>query len=396
MNGGWSIVKHCRFTIGNQIYPFTINLKLESTGTTVKTQKTHLHHLKKPFVILLHIGYWILYLLLILLFILFIEAGNIKTVSQGQLRIFGMLKMMSALTVVPGVIGFYTFYSVLFDRYLAKKRIVALCIAAIITSLIAGLMGLACASIAGNHNIFTSSETNAAFFIGLFMTVLALIHGIIALVMKGFISWYADIKVKEALLKKNFETELALVKSQLSPHFLFNTINNIDVLIEKDATKASAYLNKLSHIMRFMLYETKTELIPLQKEITYIEKYIDLQKIRTANQNFIQYSTDGNFSNWSIAPMLFIPFIENAFKHSINKKTDGAIVIKLTTNEQVLEFFCDNHFGDLPAGNSDEGGLGNDLIKKRLQLLYPGKHQLLVSNENNIFKVHLTIFANAH
>jgi len=381
--------------MGNQIYPFTLNLKLADNGNKLFKRKTHLHHLKKPFVILLHIGYWILYLLLILLFILFIEAGNIKTVSQGQLRIFGMLKIMSALTVAPGVIGFYSFYSVLFDRYLAKKRIVALCIAAIITSLIAGLMGLVCTAIAGNHNIFTSSETNAAFFIGSFMTVLALIHGIIALVMKGFISWYGDIKVKEAMQQKNFETELALVKSQLSPHFLFNTINNIDVLIEKDAGKASAYLNKLSHIMRFMLYETKTELIPLQKEIAYIEKYIDLQKIRTSNQNFIQYSTEGNSNKWMIAPMLFIPFIENAFKHSVNKKTDAGIVIKLTANEQALEFFCDNYFGDLPAVNNDEGGLGNDLIEKRLQLLYPGKHQLLVNNENNIFKVHLTIFANA-
>jgi len=352
--------------------------------------------LKKSFVILLHIGYWILYLLLLLLFILFIEAGNIKTASQGQLRIFGMIKMMTSLTLVPGLIGFYSFYSLLFDRFLAKKRIMVLCIAGLAASIIAGVMGLAGTAIAGNHNIFVNTDSSAIFFIGLFMTVLAIIHGIIALVMKGFINWYADIKVKEALQQKNFETELALVKSQLSPHFLFNTINNIDVLIEKDATKASVYLNKLSHIMRFMLYETKTELIPLQKEINYIEKYLDLQKIRTPNQNFIQYSTEGSSGSWMIAPMLFIPFIENAFKHSVNKKTNAAIVIKLTVNEQALEFFCNNHFGELPDADTNEGGLGNDLIEKRLQLLYPGKHQLLVTSENNIFKVHLTIFANAH
>lgn len=350
--------------------------------------------MKKSFVILLHIGYWVLYLLLLLLFILFIEAGNIKTVSQGQQRIFDMLKMMSALTLIPGIVGFYSFYTLLFDRYLAKKRIVALCIAGLVSSLVAGLTGLTGTSIAGK-NIFINTNFNAIFFIGLFMTVLAIIHGIIALVMKGFIRWYADIKIKEALQQKNFETELALVKSQLSPHFLFNTINNIDVLIEKDSTKASAYLNKLSHIMRFMLYETKTEWIPLQKEITYIEKYIDLQKIRTANQKYIVYSTEGDGSNWLIAPMLFIPFIENAFKHSVNKKTDAAIVINISVNDQVLAFFCDNHFGDLPAADHDEGGLGNDLIEKRLQLLYPGKHHLQITKENNIFKVHLTIFANA-
>ncbi len=132
----------------------------------------------------------------------------------------------------------------------------------------------------------------------------ALLNGIIGLVMKGFITSYGDIRVKEELNRKNFEVELALVKSQLSPHFLFNTINNIDVLIGIDAARASAYLNKLSDIMRFMLYETKTELIPLEEELAYIEKYIDLQKIRTANPDYIRFRVQGRAPGLLVPPML--------------------------------------------------------------------------------------------
>jgi LytS/YehU family sensor histidine kinase len=228
------------------------------------------------------------------------------------------------------------------------------------------------------------------------MSILALIHGMIALVMKGFINWYGDIKIKKELQQKNFETELALVKSQLSPHFLFNTINNIDVLITKDPVQASAYLNKLSDIMRFMLYETKTELIPLQKELAYIDKYIDLQKIRTANPDFIQYSAAGIIGSWTIAPMLFVPFIENAFKHALNKKDSAGIIIRINTNEKAIHFYCENKFSENPLAGYEPGGLGNGLIKKRLALLYPGKHTLLTKKENNIFTVDLTIFAHGH
>jgi LytS/YehU family sensor histidine kinase len=241
--------------------------------------------------------------------------------------------------------------------------------------------------------IMVNTDINVMLGMLLFMSGLSLVHGIIALVMKGFINWYRDIKIKEELQQKNFATELALVKSQLSPHFLFNTINNIDVLIEKDATRASAYLNKLSDIIRFMLYETKGENIPLQKELAYIDKYIDLQKIRTANTNFIQYTAEGNTAAWSIAPMLFIPFIENAFKHSGNKKTDHAIVIRITAADKALHFHCENHTSENPMIGHKAGGLGNELIAKRLGLLYPGKHTLEMKKENNIFKVQLTIYA---
>ncbi|MGG9964133.1 sensor histidine kinase [Ferruginibacter sp. SUN106] len=350
--------------------------------------------MKRSAIIFLHAGYWILYLLLLILFVLFLEAGGIKTVSQGHEKMFGFIRLLSAMTIIPAVAGFYSFYSFLFDKYLSTKKILALCIAGVVTILACGLLGILGLNIITKGKIVVNTDIKVVLFVLLFMSILSLVHGIIALVMKGFISWYGDIKIKKELQQKNFDTELALVKSQLNPHFLFNTINNIDVLIEKDAAKASVYLNKLSDIMRFMLYEAKPEKIPLQKEVTYIEKYIDLQKIRTANVNFIQYSIEGDYSKWTIAPMLFIPFIENAFKHSSNKKTGHGIIIKIIVTAKTLHFYCENYISENPMHTDDSGGVGNELIQRRLNLLYPGQHDLVVTNNNNIFKVQLTISAN--
>ncbi|MEI9956260.1 MAG: histidine kinase [Ferruginibacter sp.] len=352
--------------------------------------------MKKSFVIALHFGYWLLYLLLLTLIVIFLQAGTVKPLTQGYEKMWGFIKVLTAITLLPALAGFYTFYFLLFHRFLSTKKIWALCIWGLITILLCGGLSIISLGIISLGKVVVNSNIGVVISLVLFVAVLSLVHGIIALVVKGFITWYGDIKIKEQLQQQHFETELALVKSQLNPHFLFNTINNIDVLITKDAAKASAYLNKLSDIMRFMLYETKAENIPLQKELAYIEKYIDLQKIRTANNDFIQYEVDCTSSNWQIAPMLFVPFIENAFKHAANKKTGSGIVVKIKANEKELQFYCYNDCNENPLSKQEPGGLGNSLIQKRLQLLYPGKHNLQIKKENDIFKVHLTIFAHGH
>jgi len=185
--------------------------------------------------------------------------------------------------------------------------------------------------------------------------------------------------------------ELALVKSQINPHFLFNTINNIDALIAKDATTASAYLNKLSDIMRFMLYETQSEKIPLSKELTYIEKFIELQKIRTTNSSFIQYQVNGDVRDIQIPPMLFIAFIENAFKHSENKKIEHAIKVNIDIEKGKISFKCENNYNSKSLKKLESGGLGSELIKKRLTLLYPNKHTLSIKNNNELYQVELSL-----
>jgi two-component system, LytTR family, sensor kinase len=184
---------------------------------------------------------------------------------------------------------------------------------------------------------------------------------------------------------------MALVKSQINPHFLFNTISNIDVLIEKDAPKASAYLNKLSDIMRFMLYETKSEQIPLQKEWAYLEKYIELQKIRMSNPDAVLYRLDGNVENVTIAPMIFIPFVENAFKYAEGIKENQTININISIKNDIISFLCENKYKTNAFVKNEFGGLGNDLIVKRLELLYADRHTLEIKDENEIYQIKLTI-----
>jgi len=223
------------------------------------------------------------------------------------------------------------------------------------------------------------------------MTLIGVICGIVALVIKGFVTWFNEIKLKEALKEKNYEMEMALIKSQLDPHLLFNTINNIDALILKDRVAASDYLNKLSDIMRFMLYETKPIQILLSKEIEYIEKYIALQKIRTSNSDYVHLTITGNIGSKQIAPMIFIPFIENAFKHANNKKLENAISIEISVMAQKIQFRCENKFDSKPSARLPDSGLGNELIQKRLNLIYAEKHMLEVTKTEELYSVNLTI-----
>lgn len=346
--------------------------------------------MKKPAVILLHLGYWIMYVVLLLTFLALcapiLNPG--KQLTFQFLLLHWWLPIMIGFAVVPALISFYSFYSVLFSRFLITKKIVSLVASAagiVLLSVVIGQIIM--------YLIFPGVNWSVSTCVGMgaVMALNAFVSGVIGLVMKGFVTFYGDIQLKKDLRQKNYEMELALIKSQINPHFLFNTINNIDVLIGIDPQKASAYLNKLSDMMRFMLYETKPEKIALAKELSYIEKYIELQKIRTSNSNYVNYAVTGDSGPLSIAPMLFIPFIENAFKYAENKKAENAVNIKVGIEKNKIMFECINNYAqDIPV-KPEQGGLGNDLIKKRLELLYPAKHSLEINDHNNTYSVKLTI-----
>lgn len=347
--------------------------------------------MKKSVVVLLHFGYWMIYLLLLITLVFL----SFQLVQKGEKIIpFDILPFFIPFAIIPGLISFYSFYSYLFSRFFSKKKILMLISSGIIVSIISGIIGgiilAIIASFGFGAGIFGNGFRIAVPLLFI-MSINAFVNGLAGLIMRGFITSYSDIKLKEDLNQKNYEMELTLIKSQINPHFLFNTINNIDVLIEKDAVKASAYLKKLSDIMRFMLFETKTEMIPLSKELSYIEKYVELQKIRTSNLNYVNLLVEGNPDGLLIAPMLFIPFIENAFKYAENRKIENAININIMIAKETIQFSCENHFSDNSQTKPDQSGLGNELIQKRLALLYPAKHTLEITNINNTYKVKLIL-----
>ncbi len=340
--------------------------------------------MNKSIVVILHIGFWICYIFLWLLMLGIYFQGDVP-----EERFDHYLKILFGLAIIPAFIGFYACYFWLFPKFLRFKKIF---LSLLFGSLIA--IGSALTGIGMLYHNFSETEeyTWDCFILPMiFMTLIAFLSEVIALLIRGFLTWFKEIKLKEALQKKNHEMEMALVKAQLDPHFLFNTINNIDVLILKDANEASHYLNKLSDIMRFMLFETKTSEILLVKELAYIEKYIELQKIRTANQSYVNYSVVGQLNGQTIAPMVFIPFIENAFKHTNNKKLEDAITVQMEITKGAIKMVCSNKFDPFRKTKIESNGLGNELIQKRLHLIYPNRHDLNVTNENNLYTVALTI-----
>jgi two-component system, LytTR family, sensor kinase len=347
--------------------------------------------MKKSGMLFLHFGYWLMYLLLIVSFLVILPLSNTK-LSFKQLLIYLPYSPVLYIAFVPAAIGFYAFYTFMFNRYLKQRKIILLFLVGIFLVYVIGAFSVASFLFFTVTNPHTDLSWTNLFVMVTFIAFLSLVHGVLGLVMRGFIVFYADIKIKEELSKKNFEVELALVKSQISPHFLFNTLNNIDILIEKDAIKASRYLNQLSEMMRFMLYETKTEKIPLIKELDYIEKYIALQKIRTANDEYMMYHVEGDPSSWNIEPMLFIPIIENAFKHAENKKIKAAIRIEFSISAEKLIFTCVNRFNKQQSSKLEHSGLGNDLIKRRLDLLLRDRYIYEVKTDADNYNVQLVLF----
>ncbi len=341
--------------------------------------------MKRPLLILLHAFFW--------LFLIFLALAVIgityKVSSSDRTDDFSFIGLLLGVFIVPATFSFYTFSSVLFDRHLKTQNIQSAIFYGLVFMFVSSLLGNLVLYVTMNFTIECHQESN--FISTPIMMFVGAVFGTIALVFKGFFTWYNEIKLKEELLEKNHRTELALVKSQLDPHFLFNTINNIDVLILKDPDEASGYLNKLSDIMRFMLFDTKADKIPIEKELSYIEKYIELQRIRTSNANYVSYDVTGDPSGRTIAPMIFVPFIENAFKHVDNKKMDNAISIKIELSNNSINLECVNKFNPHREKRKDSLGLGNELIRKRLALIYPESHSLVIKKEMNEYRVNLTI-----
>lgn len=216
---------------------------------------------------------------------------------------------------------------------------------------------------------------------------------ILAAITAGYLSKWLHSKQAFILMEKQaVRAELELLKSQTNPHFLFNTINNIDTLIIKDPQLASRYLNGLAQLLRFMLYEARMENVSLSKELSYIKKYIELQQIRSVNPNFIRLTINGRIENQQIAPLLFIPMVENAFKHVTDKLMDDSIRINFEVTSAWVLFNCTNRFEKSEPEVPNEDGLGLGIISQRLALIYPGRHELNIDKTGGQYTVSLKLF----
>jgi two-component system LytT family sensor kinase len=188
------------------------------------------------------------------------------------------------------------------------------------------------------------------------------------------------------------KTELSLLRSQVSPHFMFNVLNNMVALARKQSDQLEPSLIKLSSLMRYMLYETDEEKVSLEKEMEYLHSYIDLQQQRFGKKVIINVTMCEIDNMYDIEPMLLIPFVENAFKHGTGLIENAHIDIVLKAEENILYFSVNNKYDPDSIEIKDKAsGIGLVNVKRRLDLLYPGKHKLDITKDNSLFTVSLKI-----
>jgi len=199
-------------------------------------------------------------------------------------------------------------------------------------------------------------------------------------------------KRQKEMEKEKLHSELAFLKNQVSPHFFFNTLNNIYSLIGIDGPTAQQSVLKLSKMMRYLLYESERGETMMSHEIDFMENYIDLMKLRLSSRVDLQIDFPKEFADFSIPPLLFIPFIENAFKHGSGHRESSFIKISMKIADNSVFFLAENSIGkSAQTGDLQHSGIGLDNVKKRLGLLFPGRHELRIEPGDKIFKVELTI-----
>jgi len=228
-----------------------------------------------------------------------------------------------------------------------------------------------------------------AYDIGLFILMVTLLLATTT-VVKLFQRWIIDSKRVHELETSTIQAELEHLKNQINPHFLFNMLNNTQVLIQKDAEKASEVLLNLSDFLRYQIYDSSRPKVFLTSDINFLHDFLSLEKIRRDDFE-IQIDQYGEINGVMVAPLLFVTFVENAIKHSLDSDAKSFILIDFTLVGTTLTFNCHNSKPAIQIGKNENSGLGLKNIKRRLELLYPECHELIIEDKKNLHSVYLTI-----
>jgi hypothetical protein len=204
--------------------------------------------------------------------------------------------------------------------------------------------------------------------------------------------WLRSEQRTKEIANEKLQAELSFLKAQINPHFLFNTLNNIYALASSQSEHTAAAVMKLSNIMRYVLSEARNDMVPLEKEILFTSHYIELQKMRLTDKTSIDFTINGDPMGRQIAPLLLLPFVENAFKYGVSTREWSPIRILLEINENSLYFSITNHkHFSSSLKMADNTGIGINNTRRRLDLLYDGKYELIINDKTNEFSVHLNI-----
>lgn len=310
---------------------------------------------------------------------LFTHMGLFYTISNNVVRL-----------IILGVAVYYNIYF-LIPRYLAGKKFFGylgfLFLVVFIVSPVEAFLIYMKSGDVPNMQAAVLGSLNWSFVTNFFILGTST-------VVKITLDWYKNNQEKQELETQNMQSELRFLKSQINPHFLFNTLNSLYALTLKKSDQAPDIVLRLSEMMRYMLYECNEKSVPLSKEVHYIKNYLELERIRQGGHMDILMDVSGSISDQKIAPLMFIPFIENCFKHGAgNHLSKGFVHIRLSVVGDHVDLLIENSKAEaMPRHDrSRSGGIGLVNVRRRLDLLYPNRYKLGINDNPKTYAVNLNL-----
>ncbi|UKT63861.1 sensor histidine kinase [Pedobacter mucosus] len=334
--------------------------------------------------LILHSLYWVVILFIILLGLF---TGSEKHTLRYYAISFGLFGVIN-------VSLFYINYIILIPQFIKRKKKYVLYVVCFIILIAASALLKTVVAVLYPKELMEYTmdlqrkpiPVNNYFIAEIFICGFFLVSSCI---IKFAADWFATENIQRNLESERREMELQFLKSQLNPHFLFNSLNNIYSLAYQKSDKTADAIMKLSEIMRYMIYESNTPTVSLSKEVDYLTNYIELQKIRFKDGAYIQLTLNGEIDDQKIVPLMLISFVENAFKHGVVTDPAEPVKINIIANQKILHFSVINKKNQQ---NKDAlGGVGLINVERRLQLIYPDRYKLNVVNSATHYTCELMI-----
>jgi len=319
--------------------------------------------------------------------------SSFRFLKEGEMLFFAARQIVEIIALAIAII---VNNKLLVPQFLQKRKGLTYSGLLILTVFLLALLQFLFANILNQIgiNLFTHIESRGPRGMFLFNAFPLLFFVMLNLFLRIFKEWASlqeiEKKLEEAK-KEALKVQLENLKAQVNPHFLFNTLNNIYSLSLFNDKRTPETILKLSDLLSYMIYECRDDKVLMENEVKFIENYTALEKLRFNENASLSITIDKNWNNTEIAPLLFAPFIENAFKHGMNiMSREPKISISISKGpENKLHFICENFTDNIK--NPGPGGIGLKNVKARLNLLYPNRHDLIIKSDAKVFKVDLTI-----
>ncbi|MFK7799166.1 MAG: sensor histidine kinase [Aureispira sp.] len=308
------------------------------------------------------------------------QEGFLLTFRNTTIHVFFMMVIV------------YFNYWYLIPQYLSQKRFFIYLVLLFLTAVLIMPIEMVCLywNIAGHDNVDAQLDLltkKSGHLVFLFLTL------IVSTLLKITKEWLFQQAIQKDLENKNLQSELSFLKSQINPHFLFNTLNSLYALTLKKSDKAPELVLQLSDMMRYMLYKSNEKEVPLEQEISYIENYLALERTRYGDKARIEFDYVGEpASQYKVAPLLFITFLENSFKHGLSQSIqNGFVECFIYTEDGVIDYTLQNSKTTERDDNYFQGGIGLVNVKRRLELIYPNRYQLDIHETEDTYIINLKI-----